>query len=430
MTLKLLKYYLSLLYWSRASVAAVKRMQLRKFRELFEHARRNSRFYREFYGDHGLLELEITSEEDIRRVPLVNKGLLREHPLQDIMTRPMDPSVRIHHTSGSTGEPFAIAFSEFEDYSAHVRLMKALGEAGYTPMRKMVLLSRYEPGHEFAIESDLKQIGWWREKLGLFRRELISIFDPVETIIRKLETAKPYAVWSTPSIIEVIALALQKADRKLDIPLVLFMSETVTPALIALFRERIGREFIDLFGCMESPAIGFGINQIETKKLFSNTTLVEVVIPKPERGLLFGDLVITNLINHTMPIIRYDLGDRVEVLERESFPVREIGRIHGRSDDIIYFGGRYTLTYHQSYQLFRAFHECLQYRFIERAAGEIVLQLRIDDRADREQVKKSALLKWEEKYPGYPLTIEWKNELPIDRKTGKFKVIERFHHSA
>jgi phenylacetate-coenzyme A ligase PaaK-like adenylate-forming protein len=127
-----------------------------------------------------------------------------------------------------------------------------------------------------------------------------------------------------------------------------------------------------------------------------------------------------------MPFIRYDLADYAEVLDDDSFPNKRIGKIYGRCDDIVYFGNNHTLTYHQSYQLFRAFHECEQYKFIEKSPGEIVLQLKVSENADKEKVRCMARQKWGEKYPDYPLTIEWRDSFPIDKKTGKFKVIEKF----
>ncbi len=425
MILSLAHYWLSLRYWERASAASIKSMQVRKFRKLFAHAKQYSRFYREFYHEHGVENLEIESFEDIAKVPIINKAILRKYSTRDIMTCDLDKRIHVHSTSGSTGEPFKIACNSFEDYTAHVRLLKALMGNGYQPFKKLVLLSRYAPGHKFAIEEDLNKIGWLQNKMGLFSRELISIFEPVKTIITKLEQIKPYVLWSTPSIIEIIALDLKKTNKKLDIPLVLFMSETISPSLEDLFKERIGRNYLNLYGCMESPSIGYGRNQRDVNKIFSNSTLVEVINRRQMEDKSVGDIVITNLINHSMPLIRYDLADYAGVLDDDSFPVKQLGEIYGRCDDIIYFGDHYTLTYHQTYQLFRAFHECLQYKFIQNAAGEIVLQLKVSETADKEKVKRAALQKWGEKYPNYPLAIEWKDFSAIDRKTGKFKVIEK-----
>jgi phenylacetate-CoA ligase len=425
MLLELAKYYLSLHYWPAASMAAIKKMQLKKFRRLFEHARQNSKFYREFYGDHGLMDLTIASPADIAKVPLTSKAVFRKHSLRDIMTCDVNDRIRVHRTSGSSAEPCEIAFDKFEDYSAHVRLLKALMEKGYSPFKKIVLLSRYETGHEFAIETDIDEIPWLRKRLGLFRRELISIFDPVESIIEKLQRAKPFVVWTTPSIIEIVALELKKSGRRLNIPLVLFMAETMTPGLVQLFKERIGENFIDLYGCMEAPSMGYGINQTGSKKIFANSVLLEVLNERTLAGEKVGDVVVTNLINHSMPIIRYNLADYVECLTDEGFPEKKLGRIYGRSEDLIVLEDHPAIAFHHTYQLFHDFQECEQYKLLQKSSGELVLQLRVIASCDKAEVKKKALARWRNKYPDLPLTVEWVDRFPLDGNTGKFKVVEK-----
>lgn len=425
MLFRLAKYYLSLHLWSMAPVAAVKKMQLKKFRRLFEHAKRNSKFYREFYGNRGVLDLRIETWNDIARVPVINKTILREYATRDIMTCNLDEHIHVHRTSGSSGEPFEIAYNEFEDYSAHVRLIKVLMGKGYNPFKKIVLLSRYEEGHEFAIEADLKKIGWLQKKLGLFPRELISIFEPVEMIIEKLQKMNPFAVWSTPSIIEIVALELIKTNRRLNIPLVLFMAETINPSLLQLFKERIGANFIDLYGSMEAPSMGYGVNQTESKKIFSNSVLLEVINERTLANEKVGDVVITNLINHSMPFIRFDLADYMELINDKNFPEKKIGKIYGRSEDLIVLEDHPAIAFHHTYQLFHDFQECEQYKLIQKASGELFLQLRVIESCDKEQVKKKALDRWRNKYPDLPITIQWVDHFSIDKKTAKFKVIEK-----
>jgi len=142
MIFNLLKYYFSTIYWDKASVDAAKRMQLKKFREVFEYARNHSKFYSELYKKHGVLDLKIQSWEDIQKVPVVNKTMMRGYTLKELMTCEMHSGINIHSTRGSTGEPFRIAYTKFEDYSSHARLTKKLMQYGYSPLKKLVLLSR------------------------------------------------------------------------------------------------------------------------------------------------------------------------------------------------------------------------------------------------------------------------------------------------
>lgn len=425
MILKLLNYYFSTYYWDKASVDAVKTMQLKKFREVFEYAREHSKFYHKLYKKNGVLDLKIKSWEDIQKVPIVNKTMMREYTLEELMTCEMHSGINIHSTSGSTGEPFRIAYTKFEDYSAHVRLTKKLMQYGYSPFKKLVLLSRYEKGHEFKVEEDIGLIAKLQKRLKMFPKEVISIFEPIEDIIDKLDNIKPFIVWSTPSFIHILALELKRRNRRLEIPLCLLMAETISDFQMKFFKERICLNIIDAYGCMESPSIGFSFNSNEYKDIIPNTTMVEVVNQRSFIQSQIGDIIITSLINKTMPFIRYELGDFVGVLNDRNFPTTKIGRVHGRFDDILHFGNNYSLVFHQTYQLFHGFHEVEQYKFVELPGKEIVLQLKINPAALKTEVKAKVLQIWERYYPEYPLTIEWVDKFEINPETGKFKVLEK-----
>ena len=425
MILKLIKYYFSLLYWDRASLKSVKKMQLRKFREIFEYARENSRFYKELYTKHGVMDLKIESFEDIQKVPIVNKSILREFEINDIGTCEIDDSLNIHSTSGSTGEPFKIAYSKFEDYSSHVRLTREMMKYGYNPFKRMVLLSRYDNQHKFEVEGDVRLLQKLQKYLRFFPKDVISIFDPLPEVIKQLKEIKPYMIWSTPSYIHLLALELQKNDQKLNVPLCVLMAETISSEQLKLFRERVCKNVMDAYGCMEIPSMGFSYNSIDYKNLVVNTTFAEVINQRINNEAKIGDIIITNLINKTMPFIRYELGDFVGVLNEVEFPVKKIGKVHGRFEDILTMIDGSTLSFHQTYQLFHDFNEVLQYKFIQLNDKNVVLQLRLKNLEESDKVKQIAEKKWRKYFPNVPLRIEFTDNFVIDKKTGKFKVIEK-----
>ncbi|MBU1719950.1 MAG: hypothetical protein KKA07_12870, partial [Bacteroidetes bacterium] len=418
-------YYFSLHYWDFASVKSVRKMQLRKFRRIFEYAKKHSKFYRDLYGDHGVLDLKIRSWADIEKVPVINKAIIRKYSTRDFMTCDINKSINIHSTSGSTGEPFQIAYSKYEDYSSHVRLTKNLMSFGYRPFKKLALLSRYEPGHKFEVEDDIRGISVLQKKLKLFPKEVISIFEPIDVIIEKLQKMNPYILWSTPSFIHLLAIELEKQNQRLNIPICFLMAETISYDQMDLFKKRVCIDIADVYGSMESPSVGFSKNSIDYKKIVVNSSLTEVVNHREMNGSRVGDIIVTNLINKTMPFIRYDLGDYVGVLDDETFPTKKIGRVFGRFEDILYFGSDSSLSFHQTYQLFHDFHEIEQYKFLQLPNGEIVLQLRVKSDTDKAEVGKKAIEIWDEKFSGVPLKVEFKDKFEIDKKTGKFKVLEK-----
>ncbi|MBI9032059.1 phenylacetate--CoA ligase family protein [bacterium] len=400
-------------------------MQLKKFKEIFDYARDNSKFYQDLYKKNGIMNLEIKSYKDIEKVPIVTKAMLREYKINDIVTCRIDKQINIHSTSGSTGEPFKIAYSKYEDYISHVRLTREIMKYGYNPFKKMVLISRYEPGHKFEIEEDMGIIKKLQKSYNLFPRVVISMFEPLGDIIKQLKIIKPFVVWSTPSFISLLANKLEETKEKLNIPLLFLMAETISPLQILMFKKYLCKDIIDAYGCMESPSMGYSINSIDYKSILPNTTLTEVINYRSYNGNQVGDIIITNLQNKTMPFIRYDLGDYVGVLNEDSFPIKKIGRVQGRLDDILIMEDGSTLSFHQTYHLFNDFHDVEQYKFIQLKDKSIILQLKIKFGKNKKDVSKKATDIWSKYFPKTKIKVEFVDNFKIKKKTGKFKVIEK-----
>ena len=421
----LLKYYLSLHYWHAAPVSAITKMQLRKFRELFEHAGRHSKFYREFYGDHGVLGLKIRNMDDIGKVPKTTKAILKKHSTRDIMTCDPAAGIHIHSTSGSSGEPFKVAFSRLEDYTAHFRVMWALRKAGYRMSDKIVLVTRYDADDRFEIEKELSIIATLQSKLHLLEREIISIYEPVDEIISKLLKSRARLLWSTPSVMQIIGTRLKERGIRLDFPIIFLSSEVVSARQKELFTEFVGKFIVNLYGAIESPSLGFDFGLADRFVVFPNSNYFEFErLGDGDADQALGKVVITNLINKTMPIIRYDLHDLAEIGAQPDFGRIGINKIIGRQDDILDLGYGKYLAHHHAHEMLMDFHECEMFKFIQRPDKTVLLKLKIAHDRDRSHVEELARKRWGSRFGATPLRIEFVDQFKINPQTGKFKNIE------
>jgi phenylacetate-CoA ligase len=425
MVVALIKYYFSLHYWNCAPLDSLKNMQLKKFAALFEFAGKHSKFYREYYGDHGVLDLKIESLDDIAKVPVINKSILRQNNTRDIMTCDIEHGINIHSTSGSSGEPLKVAFNKYEDYTAHIRVYWALRKAGYKLTDKIVMITRYTAADTFAIETDISTLSILQSKLNLCQREIISIFEPVDEIIAKFLKTKARILWSTPSIMQIIGNRLKEKEIKLDFPIVFLTSEVISEQQKELFISCLGNNIVSLYGAIESPSLGFDFGLADRFTIFPNSNYFEFECVKDNgEGKIIGKVVITNLINKTMPIIRYDLNDLAEIDERPGFGYKYIKKIIGRQDDILELSNGKRLAHHHAYEMFRDFHECEMYKFIQKPDKTVLLQLKIGRNQDRSHVEQLAQERWRKRFKEIPLLIEFVDEFKIDPRTGKFKNIE------
>lgn len=425
MLIQLVRHYFDLIYWRNKSINKVKDMQLQRFKFIFEYARSHSKFYRNLYSEAGVLDLDIKTWEDVQKIPIVNKAMMRKALTEDIMTCPFDEKKHnIHTTSGSSGNPFKVVYDKWVDYSGHLRFTWLMMRYGYTPFKKITFLSRFTEQTKFEVEEDLGIVKHLQNLFHMFRRDIISIFEKPEVIVDKLKEQNPFILWCTPSGGYLVALELERRKERLNIPLLVLMSETYTPEQLQLFRERICINVMDDYGCMELPTMGASYNQYDCKELIPNFMLAEVLNPRDLNGEKVGDFVVTNFLNKVMPFVRYNLGDYVGVLENLDFPNLRIGKVYGRIDDIIKIKDTY-LSFHQVYQMYTDFILVDQYKLYQYKDGRLEFQMKLREGVLAEDAIKEAKRRWVDNYPNIEIDMVVKEEMKIDKISRKFKVVEK-----
>lgn len=427
MIFKLIKYYFSLIYWSCQSVDKVRKMQLRKFKEIFEYAREHSPFYKDLYTKAGIMDLDIQSWEDVEKVPVVDKDVYRKICLEDRMTCAVDEKKQnIHSTSGSSGNPLKIAYDKWVDYTGHIRVLFMLMKvAHYTPFTKIFMIARYEENDQFTIEKDVSLLSKIQSIFHIFRREIVSIYRSPEYIIQRIEVSKPKILWATPSVVEIVANKLVEQNKKLDIPYLFLTSEGISNSQYDKFVQYISSNVISHYGAMESPSIAYFVNPAKTARVFAESCLVEYIDKTTIGAKKQGTIVVTSLLNKTMPFVRYNLKDYGEILDDVNFPNKVIGPITGRLDDILDFPDGTKFFHHHAYEMFMDFHEVLHYKFIQVGNNPITMQLLVNPKFSQQEAESQARKRWNKRFAQYPLNIEFVDHLEINKKTGKYKNIEK-----
>jgi phenylacetate-coenzyme A ligase PaaK-like adenylate-forming protein len=107
------------------------RFQARKLRSIVAHCRDRVAVYRDHWRDAELASAAIAAPEAVRTLPVIGKDDLRSRPLRDTLAEGADPAALVRHeTSGSSGQPFAIYRSPFEEHLLQLFRMRALADAG------------------------------------------------------------------------------------------------------------------------------------------------------------------------------------------------------------------------------------------------------------------------------------------------------------
>lgn len=332
----------------------------KRLNELVAFARKNSRFYAEKY--RGMPEI-IT---DVRQLPPVTKIELMEH-FDDVVT---DPSVHKedvgHHvadlnnigkpflgkymvwtTSGTTGTPGI--FLEDKNWDAVISAVNVLRMGGEWYSRDVIrglmkLGGRSASvfagnGHFLGVTMLERQRRSNRSRAKRIR--LIPVTLPIHEIIKQLNDLQPAMFAGYASALGL--LAQEQLEGRLNIhPAVVISS---AEPLSSDDRARITRAFgvppRNNYGCSEGGVMGYECNQGKMH-LNADWIIFEPVDinhnPVPA-GELSDRLLITNLANRVMPIIRYELGDRVTISPDpcECGITLPVTKVEGRTDEILRF---------------------------------------------------------------------------------------------
>ncbi|MBP5787607.1 MAG: hypothetical protein J6Y19_07315 [Kiritimatiellae bacterium] len=422
---RLLAYFFECIRTFHLSPEEVQKRQIAKFREIFELAREKSPFYRELYRKAGVLDLEIRSMDDIRKVPTIDKALLRGHKSEELLTTGSTEGLLLTTTSGSTGEPFRIFTTRYEMLTSYVRVFVMYWKSGWRPWHRILMINRYRPDSVFEGE---KQMPWLRrlqKMVPLFRRDIVSVFNPPETIWHWMEERTDARVLlSTPSAMDILCAYFEEQDIVRPFKLVVLMSETLSDAQRERFKKRFGPNIVGHYGQQECPTIGFDAGDRDEKQLFSDSFLLELQ-DTPNGSPSPKEAVVTNLVHRAMPIIRLQSHDLVKDLGTPDCPTKRIGPICGRVDDIIRLPSGRHFFHHHAYAMYSSFVDCLQYKIVQYPDRHVALRLHIRNDADETTVRLEALRRWHEYFPEEPLEIEFGPLMDVSPTTGKFKNIER-----
>jgi len=325
----------------------LEKLQLKKFRRIVRWAYEKSRFHRALYKDAGLEPDDIRSMEDVRRVPKVEKAMMRTiqckdpFPYGDALCVPLDEVTEFRQTSGTTGQPIyqPDTWQDWEWWSECWSTL--LWAQGYRPHDRVFLPFGYNVFVAFWAGH------YASEKIGC---ETVpgGVLDTKSRIL-KIQELKATAMMATPTYVLGMADTARKMslDPASDLEIRKITCAGEPGALVPATKKRIeeawGAKVFDHAGATEIGAWGFecvcqpGGLHINEAKFLAELEDVETGEPIKEPGRR-GKLVITAFDRYAQPCIRFDSKDIIEFSDQKcdcgrTFKIAA-GGVVGRSDDI------------------------------------------------------------------------------------------------
>lgn len=308
----------------RMSPVALARLQDARVRRLVDHAFRNVPYYRRRMQEAGLAPADVRTAADLKKLPVTTRADLQRTPVSERLAAGVDmASLKETRTSGSTGVPISGYVSRREWLIDSLLYFRAHLENGYRPTEIMAGLARLDP--PLPVRAGLLQ------RAGLFRRALVSIFDPIEKRVEELERLRPGLLWGTKSSLEIAALHALDRGRRLPAPRLLVTGgEVLDDRARRAIAAGFGVDPHNYYGNAETGFIAWECD--ERRGLHVNADHIHLEIGPA------GEAICTNLFAFASPVIRYDLGDLVVPSRRvcpcgRTLPLIE--EVKGRVDDVV-----------------------------------------------------------------------------------------------
>ncbi len=333
-------------YWNphieRMPIEDLHKMQEERLRSIVRYVHDHSSFYRQRFREAGVQPDEIKRLSDVTKLPFTSKRDLRNTYPTGMFCLPENWVVRYHVSSGTTGKPTVVGYTQGDVNMWTESLARALTSIGMG--RGDVIQVSYGYG----LFTGGLGLHYGAERIGA--TVLPTSAGNTERQIELMQDLGSSAIACTPSYFLYINEVAQKMgmsirdDTKLKAGI--FGAEPWSEETRRRIEDSTGIKAYDIYGTSEMSGPLFTECHLQNGiHIWADLFLIEVIDPKTGERVEDGErgeLVVTSLDKWAFPLIRYRIGD-ITILNNEPC---ECGRTHprimrilGRTDDMIIVRG-------------------------------------------------------------------------------------------
>ncbi|WP_317495341.1 phenylacetate--CoA ligase PaaK [Haloechinothrix sp. LS1_15] len=316
-------------------------LQLRRLQWTLKHAYENVPIYRRKFDEARVHPEDCRSLEDLTRFPYTTKHDLRETYPFGMFAVPRTQLRRIHASSGTTGKPTVVGYTEADvDTWAEV-VARSIRAAGGDP-GQLVHVS-----YGYGLFTGGLGAHYGAERLGC--TVVPASGGMTARQVQLITDFRPGIIMVTPSYMLTLLDEFERQGidpRASSLEVGIFGAEPWTEEMRTEIEARAGIDAVDIYGLSE--VIGPGVAQecVATKDglhIWEDHFYPEVIDPFEGRALPegeHGELLFTSLTKQAMPVIRYRTRDLTRLLPGTARPaMRRMEKVTGRSDDMIILRG-------------------------------------------------------------------------------------------
>lgn len=314
----------------RLNPTDLKRFQDKKLRAIVKHSYDHVQYYHSLFKEAKLKPDDIKTTEDLEKIPVSKKKNIRDLPLEKTVATNIDLNNCFRwNTSGSSGVTMTVYWEKKAMLMQHILYpLLQLNYGVKITDRQVVIGADWVPIHPI-------------QKMGIFKTKRISPFDKLNTQIKKIQKFDPKTMTAYPSCARVLAKEIKDRNiHGIEMRSIFTGGETLDQYTRRLIENTFEAEIFDCYGANEVGAVSIECAKHCGYHIFEDLVIFEVLRDGEQASVgEEGEITVTNLTNHAMPFIRYNVEDQGSLIEDQcscgnSFPLMKISQ--GRKSDVIH----------------------------------------------------------------------------------------------
>jgi phenylacetate-CoA ligase len=334
------------MYWNKSYECMprekLQELQLERLKRMVNRIYHDVPFYRNKFQEKGLMPEDVSSLDDLKKLPFTTKVDLRDNYPYGLFTVPLEQIVRIHASSGTTGKPTVVGYTR-NDIAMWSELMaRCLVAAGAGPH------SVIQNAYGYGLFTGGLGVHYGAERLGASiipisggntAKQIMIMQDFGSTVL----TCTPsYAIYLS----EVLAESGIDPET-LKIKAGIFGAEPWSENIRKDIEKKLKIKAYDIYGLSEimGPGVAIECECQEGLHVWEDHFIPEIIDPNTLEVLPYGEqgeLVITTITKEGIPILRYRTRDITRIIAEPCSCGRthlRINRLQGRSDDMLIIRG-------------------------------------------------------------------------------------------
>jgi len=430
---KTLKYLKELERNQWLSEEELREIQWVKLKKLLEHAFLHVPYYKRKFKEIGAHPYDIKIE-DFTQFPYLTKDDVQNYKSELVADNYINKNTVHNETSGSTGQPLTFSYPR-ESYEWRVAAkIRSESSVGLLPGARTALIW----GHyiSMGLLKQLKMSLYWKSQnvkyLCAYQLDDSNLYK----IIKEINHFKPQFIVSYVTPLYYLSrLAIEHQIPLYSPEGIIASAETLYPHQKDLIEKCFHTKVYNRYGCCEFMNIAAECSKRDGMHINIDTLVVEFVreenIQAFEKGLPrgfaprddIGEIVVTDLHNYGMPLIRYKLGDLGRPLIKKcscgrGLPVMDI--VQGRVNDVVITPDGKRIPDHLFLWIFAETKGVRKYQIIQKTKETLIIRLVTDNSYAEEEERNILRMIRSVLDDKIELKVEYLNDIPIE-KSGKFR---------